>query len=234
MRIQHSISVPEDIDNGIRDLLAGVGAQPSEHTGNWRVPDHSLDSAIGILERRKIDFRLLYNIPKGEGFETETAAAYLCLKSESEANPTDNVPIILEPMEGLSVLANSELIALISAVTPDLIWGPERKDGLRELEHAPLLPDPVELADVFSKDQGKTGIWLIGHDGQEFLTDRNIEIIRTSGAAWSDKYRFESETFPVLSTLIFRGKVIDLMLQHGVEFAAPPIYLRKQPKTDDH
>lgn len=91
--------------------------------------------------------------------------------------------------------------------------------------HAPQLPDPVLIANVFGRTQGQTGRWLIEHDGREYLTTRNLDTIRGAGAAWSDRYAFRQEVYPVVPTLIYSGKISDTLREHQVRFAAPPIYL---------
>lgn len=229
MDTENSIYSQED-PGRVDDVLFGVGAIRADEHNRWRVPEGRCYEAMQRLSRHGLSFRTLHHFTDGTRAWDVTAPAYLCMVPESETTriPQDRA-VLLEPSEGVSVLGNGKLVDLISPFAPEVAWSLAREDGLRQVSHAPLLPDPVVITSVLDKDRGETGMWLIEHDGQEFLTPQNVEVIGSVGVAWSDTYQCNEERFPVLPTLVFGGKLVDALLHHGVEFAAPPIYLLKQP-----
>ncbi|WP_419993649.1 hypothetical protein [Streptomyces boninensis] len=225
-----TIYVPCGAHQEVRRLLERAGAVATGLVARWEVPAEVAPAVSAQLTRRGITFHTVAESAPDSEFAAAQLPGYLGLEESTGKPAPAEVPELLEPPKGTAPLANQRLIDLISPLTPGLTWSPPH-DGLRSLADAPRLSDPVRIADVFGKDQGTTGMWLIDHDGFEYLSAANLAVLREAGAAWSHDYQFGEEVYPVLPTVIFNGNVIDLLLEHQVRFAAPPLYLLPLPET---
>ncbi|MFI6438197.1 hypothetical protein [Streptomyces sp. NPDC050759] len=229
MRAIHTIlTMPGDETEEIMTRNGVSSPSPTRWTG----PAKEVLSAYAELRRRGIQCYLLHDFEPGDSDRPENYGALLSLIPEDAVDLREDIPLLIGTEDESSSLANRPLLDLLAPVTKGVEWTP-REDGiLWELLRAPRLPEPVSLLTVFSKEQGSTGRWMISHDGRRVLTARNLEFLRECGIAWTDSEEVEGQVYPVPSSLVFGGRVVEVLVSHGVEFSDPPIHLIDRAAAD--
>ncbi|MFI9173365.1 hypothetical protein [Streptomyces lincolnensis] len=229
MRAIHTILVMPGEET--EEIMTRNGVSSPSPT-RWTGPAESVLSAYAELRRRGIQCYLLHDFEPDDSDRTENYGALLSLVPEDAVSLQEEVPLLIDTEDESSSLANRPLLDLLAPVTSGVEWAP-REDGLFwELVQAPRLPEPVSLRTVFSKEQGSTGQWMISHDGRRVLTAHNLAFLREHGIARTDSEEVDGQTYPVPSSLVFAGRVVEILVSHGVEFSDPPIYLVDSTAAD--
>jgi hypothetical protein len=217
------ITMFRDVDDDSRAAIAGLGATLREQGPQvWEVPDSALDDAVDLLAARGHSFRARYST---EGFAQRAApgVAHVGLISEETIDDLPPGPKLFAADDG-SLMATDDLVDRLSTVLSGVRWEPREEGGSYALSQARILPDPVVIRTLFRKWSRPGGRWVVSHDGREFMTSRNIDVITDSGVAWATEYLHDGEVYPRPRIAVFSRPVIDALVSWGVPFSNDPYY----------
>ncbi len=198
----------------------------------WTAPEDTLAAIITELQERGTQFYRLYAFTPGESDPPEEYGAHLSLFREDEKIPAEGTPVLLKSEDESAHLASPPLLDALSPLTHGVEWQEREKGPLRELAHAPQLPEPVSLPGAYGLDRGSTGLWMISHDGRMVLTDKNLDFLNTHGMGWVDAYEVNGESYPISPMLAYGGRVLEALSRSGVELPDQPIYLVNSTASD--
>ncbi|MBA6441690.1 MULTISPECIES: hypothetical protein [Streptomyces] len=226
------ITLTESADSGLLSVISESGAVREQGDRNWVVPEESIQELMAKLWSREVDFRVA-RIVNADSERPEDRAGYLGLFREEEASKLGAGPLLAYDLPRIELpLANQELIDTLTSLAPELVWEPSEKPGRWRLAHAPALPEPLKIKELYDKIQGDNGLWLLTTDGDNYLTERNLDFLRTAGVVQCGLTQHGTDIYPTLPVPIYSGRVIDVLMERGVRFAAPPLYLRREIKED--
>lgn len=233
MKTNYMVTLDEEADPQLHAFLVSQGAEAESGFGEWRVPADSRGSVKEELQQRKLEFRLRYEFSAEPIDSVDELAAYLGIDVLTASRMTPSRPLLAKDPEEDSLIANTTMVDLLQPVTSELEWQryDDTIDDLWSLTSASELPDPIYTPHAFVTVQGGNGLWMVLDDGQSIITEPSLNHLRESGIAWTTKKVVEGRVLAHPAILVFGGHVLEIIDNHHVELAFPPLYLLHEHST---
>lgn len=212
----------DQADISTQALLSSLGATMNQDASEWTVPIEQLEAVVDSLAALNYTFRVEYDSPPIGEEGAEERAAHLPLLEEGGG--INIGPQLIYVEDDPNPHGNQELMDLLVPLASDVQWEPGWRPGWFRVSSAPRLPEPIQIRTLFDKWEGETGLWTLSHDGRKFFTRRNLATLLGYGVAVVDDYQYRTEKFTTLPTLAYSGRVINALMDHGLQLDGSPSY----------